>query len=487
MIKKIIVLAISFVLTLGSVVYTETTNATPVKYGTGNGTAKTIASVDELTTLINSLPTASVYEENADVTSAEGYENFKGITIIENSETSTYSNYRDNVRLDNNPDLPEDEIEYFYSRNHEYSNKRLEMYFDTTCIYYHSIGTMWTAVEYYNLDLEGYYAGNLSDLEIAKCNATDLDIEVYFSKDRTLMKINKNESYYQEAIWDGKYYASGLPKYKKVDAPSTDEDDEPSQNEIYQEIAMKAINDNLGVWVELDMNATGVDDMEPDYDAIQNMTPEQQEEYAMNLIIEGLLSELSYVQVESIKQANLVNYAYLTRLSSFLIESIDKPNYYEVQGPKYKLINSYKVNYWQCNRCDKEFDTYTTTCPDCKDSQIIENNRWLENAKYEYLNALRPDWNASKKENYNYSGNIELVLGANTTINQKISRSYSNSNSAFGRFKEEIESYSAIFNVDNTKVNALKGSKVKTLDETYGKSFRVAFEQLLAQQQGGNN
>lgn len=485
MIKKIVVLALSFVLSLGSFVYTEVSNADPVSYGSGNGTSRTIASVEELTELINSLPTATTYEENADVTQAEGYENFKGITIIENGETSNYKNYRGQVRLDNNPDLPEDEIEYFWSRDHEYSNKRLEMYYDTTCIYYHSIGTSWTATEYFNIDPEGYYAGNMSELEIAKAVATDFDVEIYYSKNRTLMKINKNETYYQEALPTES--PREFPRYKRVENPTNkDEDDEPTEQEIYQEIALKAINDNLGIWVELDMNATGVDDMEPDYDAIQNMTPEQQEEYMMNLMIQGLLSELSYQQVASIKQANLLNYAYLARLSAFLTNSIEKPNYYIVSGPKYKLDGTRYIQGSKCNNCSTEFENVVTTCPTCQDDgQIIPYSTFDDTAKFDYLGALMPTWHATPQSNYSYTGNLEFIIGQSSSIKQELERSYSKSGSLYGKFSESFTSHSTIFNVDNTKVNALKGSKVKSLDETYGKSFREAFEELK-EQQGGN-
>ncbi|MBR5439871.1 MAG: hypothetical protein IKV61_06645 [Clostridia bacterium] len=489
MIKKIIVLAISFVLTLGSVVYTETSNAESVTYGSGTGVSRTIASVDELTELINSLPDVTVYDEHANVTSAEGYENFKGITIIENGENSRYYSYEDKVRLDDNPDLAEDEIEYFYSRKHEYSNKRLEMYFDTTCIYYHSIGTTWNTTEYYKTNVEGFLNGNLSDLEIAKGYATDFDIEVFYSKDKVLMKINQNEQYYQEAVWDGKYRVSQFPQYKKAEEPASEEDDEPSDSEIYAEIGLKALNENLGVWVELDLNATGVDGMEPDQDAYENMTDEEKEEYAMNFMIQALISEISYVQVESIKQANAINYAYLSRLSSFIVENIENNKYWEVSGPKYKLVPTYSLDFWKCTQCSKVFETYTTNCPDCEDGgNVNEMSEWIYDARNSYINALRPDWNArvdSTSKN-TFGGELEIVVGSNSTINQKLRRTYSSGKSAFGKFEEEIRSYSTIFNVDNTAVNVLKNAKVKTLDETYGKSFRKSFEELRAQQ-GGNN
>ncbi len=481
MIKKIIVLAISFVLTLGSVVYTEVSTADPVTYGSGTGVSRTITSVDELTELINSLPNVSVYDEHADVTQAEGYENFKGITIIENGENSKYSNYRTNVRLDDDPDLEEDEIEYFYSRQHEYTNKRLEMYFDTNCIYYHSIGTIWNTVEYFNMDLEGYI-WNMSNLEIAKGTATDIDIEVFYSKDRTLMKINQNETYYQEALPTDTYRE--FPSYKKVEAPtSEDEDDKPTE----QEIALKAVNDNLGIWVELDMNATGIDDMEPDYDAIQNMTPEQQEEYMMNFMIQGLLSRLSREQVKSIKEANQKNYDYLASLSSFIVENIENEKYWEVNGPKYTFVPSYEVNGYKCSACQSTFDNLVADCPNCDyNTDVNYYSQWIDDARNAYVKALKSDWYYTIGiKNYSHNGELTLTLGPSTTIKQRLAYTYSADN-VINRRSEEITSYSTIFNVDNTEVKALKGAKVKSLDDTYGKSFREAFDALMAEQ-GGNN
>ncbi len=492
MIKKIIVLAISFVLTLGSVVYTETTNATPVKYGTGTGVSRTITSAEELAELMQSLPNYTIYDEYADVTEAEGYENFKGITIIENGEYNKYSNYVNNVRLDDNPDLPEDEIEYFYSRVHEHQNKRLEMYFDTTCIYYHSIGTTWTAVEYYKTNVEGFLNGNAYDLEIAKAYATDFDIEAYYSKDRVLMKINKNESYYLEAlpVESPKLYLS----YKRAEEPTSeddDDDDELSQNEIYQNIALEALGENLGVWVELDRSATGVDGMEPDNDAIQNMTPEQKEEYLMNFTIQALLSELSYVQINSINQANLQNYTYLTRLSTFITESIEKPGYYEVNGPKYSLNYSVPIpDGYRCNSCGVKFDQEKDSCP-CGSTDIIESTKSSPEPTYSYIRSII-GWPAYEGNNngYSYSGGLNFTVGANTTIEQKFGRNYSSSNYLPLKFEESVKSNSTILNVDNTAVNALKNSKVKTIDESFGKSFRKIFNDYKAQleaQQGGNN
>lgn len=492
MIKKIIVLAISFVLTLGSVVYTETTNATPVKYGTGTGVSRTITNAKELAELMQSLPNASIYDEYADVTQAEGYENFKGITIFENGVYNKYSNYVNNIRLDDNPDLPEEEIEYFYSRVHEHQNKRLEMYFDKNCVYYHSVGTTWTTVEYYKTNVEGFLSGNAYDLEIAKGYATDFDIEAYYSKDRVLMKINKNETYYQEAlpVESPKSYLS----YKRVEEPTSeddDEDDEPSDDEIYQDIALRALNDNLGVWVELDRSATGVDGMEPDYEAIQNMTKEQEEEYMMNFMIQALLSELSYAQINSLTNANLLNYTYLTKLSSFITESIEKPGYYEVNGPKYELKFSVPIpDGYRCNSCGVKFDQEKDSCP-CGSTDIIESTKSSQEPTYSYLRALM-GWPAYDGNNngYSYSGGLKFTVGPNTSIEQKFARNYSSQNYLSLKFEETTLSNSTILNVDNTAVQALKNAKVKSLDDSFGKSFRKIFNEYKAQleaQQGGNN
>ena len=486
MIKKIIVLAISFALTLGTVVYTGVTNADPVKYGSGTGVSRTITSAEELNELLKSLPDYTVYDENANVTNAEGFENFKGITIIENSERSEYLNYKTKIRLDDNPDLPEDQIEYFYKRDHIYENKRLEMYFATDCIYYHAIGTTWTGTEYYEYEDNYSLYGNLEKLEKAYCDATDFDIEVFYSKDKVLFKINKNDTYYQEAFVDGKYNSTGFPKYRKATKPTDDDEDEPSDTEIYKEIALSALEENLGVWVELDVNATGVDDMEPDMDAIENMTPEQQQEYAMNLIIEGLLSELSYQQVESIKAANANNYNYLNKLSTFLTESLAQDGWYEVENAKYKLNNwLLKQDGYVCENCQTKHDEFANQCSNCNNGIIVEFTYHTYDPQIKYIKTLINEDAHVQNSNYDYLSSLEFTYGLNNIIEQKIEKTYSVNNSPNSTRRTTWVSNTSIVNVDNTMVKALKNANVKTLDESYGKSFRKLFNEL-AKKQGGN-
>ena len=492
MIKKIIVLAISFVLTLGSVIYTGTTTDA-VSYGSGTGVSRTITSVDELTSLLSKLPDVSVYDENANVTNAEGYSDFKGITIVENGESSKYYNYKTGIRLDDNEDVPENEIEYFFSRKHDYTNKRLEMYFAVDCIYYHSIGTTWNTTEFYRYDLGSEYL-YMDSLKAASGYATDFDIEVFYSKDKILFKINKNERYYQEAVISDHQSGTGYPKYKKAEEPKDeDEDDEVSDEEMYAQLGLKALNENLGVWVELDREATGVDGMDPDFDSVENMTPEQQQEYMLNLIVSATLSELSYQQVESIKQANALNFAYLTRVASFINETITDSNYYEVNGGEYRLNNWYSIPGYRCTYCGAFYKNEVSSCskPKCSSGgnsdAIIESMENTYEPLYSYINALT-GWGASNGNNggYSYTASFQFGFGLNNTIKQRFGRNYNNSNYPSSRSEEEYVSNSTIYNVDNTVVNVLKKSKVKTLEETFGKSLRKSLSDLLSQQ-GGNN
>lgn len=484
MIKKIIVLAISFVLMLGSAIYTGV-STDAVSYGSGAGASRTITSVAELTSLISNLPNVSVYDENANVTDAEGYSDFKGVTIIENGEYSKYSNYKVNVTMGDTSDIPEEDIEYYVSREHTYKNQRLEMFFALDCIYYHSVGTEWTATEYYRSSKNPteFYA-SLDNLKIAKCDATDYDVEVYYSKDKVLFKINKYERYYQEAE-SAEYSSTNYPKYKVTEKP-TDEDYEPSELEIYGQLVVKAFSDNYGVWVELDREATGVDGMEPDYDAVENMTQEQQQEYMLNLMVTGLLSEYSYKQLNSIIETNAKNFNYLTRFASFVNETISKPGYYDIEGSKY-LFNSYMtIPGYRCNWCGQFYENQVSECGKCdnENSHIVPGEFGTSEPSYEYIRAMT-GWPAQQSSNGpSYYSKLQFTFGQNTRIEQEVSQT-SNSNYISSRYDEKIVSNSTILNVDNTIVKVLKKSKAKTLEEAFGKSLRKSLSALLSQQ-GGN-
>ena len=162
MVKKIVALSIAFVLMLAAPLYDVITAppASPVDFGAGDGTSLVIESPEKLNELLSNIPNIETYLETNDMTTVN--QNFKSFTMVEDGFSK--------------------QIQKFGSRETEtYTQHVLEMCFAVDALYYHAVGETRVTESLKNDD--GY-------VKSAERTTTEYDMEIYYSKDKVLLKLN---------------------------------------------------------------------------------------------------------------------------------------------------------------------------------------------------------------------------------------------------------------------------------------------------------
>ena len=455
MVKKIVVIAISFALALGSFIYGNVAGEA-VQFGAGTGVSKTIKSASELAEIISKVPTFDVYSENDDVSSVEGMEDFMGITVIESGYNSQYYNYSYGVKL---PEQDAEDETRYNKRMQTLINHRLEMSFAKNAVYYHSIGTKWEgATLYYEIDegnSESFYHDGLEYGERVK---TDYDVEIYHSKDKTLIKINSMVTVEQRST--GFDYQMGKDKW--VDYVEPVEDGEENPNEKYNKKMQKIVSDSYGKWILIEKEVFEPEEPAEPSEPQPELTPEQQLELEIDYLISEVKTQYMISQIESISAANSSNTAYLGRLSSFVAdysnatftEGDQSFGYFKKAGNNYELIPT---------RYIEGENGYTSYVPGDA-----------------YLNNVVPGFGAYHG-NDSYT-NVYLEFNVNSDLvicNQKLDQSTK-------YYSKKLDTNTSFMYVNNTVVNLSKTAKVYSFDELYGNPLRSLFREYFNERQGGN-
>ncbi len=480
MVKKIIVLAISLVLAIGSIVSYNVINDEVVEFGAGKGVSRTIKNVSELSEVMAKIPSFDMYSENDNVSTVEGNEDFKGVTVIETGYASKYSNYQLNVRL---PDSePEDEDRY-YTRVQNLKNHKLVMNFAPNAVYYHSIGTTWTATEYYNYEepSEGQtfnYSFYEGEFEVAYRTKTDYDVEIYHAKDRSMFKINSYVTVEQRA--------TSIEQTKLVYSnytPETDEEDDDSDEEFMNTLIdkmMKVRENSFGTWIEYPKTEEPGEGEEPvvpeDPSAgLEGLDPDSQEyqDAMMQIMIDMMVQEFSaeltniaYQDFITVQQAHASNKKYLNNLATYISANSSNGDYFKKTG-----------NYYTLNQ-----GKYVPAVLDPETSEVIEEGYYDYSVPDSYLTQVA-DITPLHGANTSCSVDFDFMVDSNLiSINQSVSTSTNYS-------ADIIETNTVIMNVDNTIVNLSNTAKIKSLDEAYVQPFNKIMNDManqIREQLGGN-
>lgn len=481
MVKKIVALAISLVLSIGALVSYNLTNNEAVEFGEGAGVSRTINNVSELSDVLSKIPSFEEYSENADISAVEGKEAFSGITVVETGYVSNYSGYR--RRIAQLPNTDSDGETLYKSRNQELKNHRLEMSFAKNAVYYHSIGTMWTATEYYvyeepqDTTITYTYSFYHDDFAVAYREKTDYDVEIYHAQDKSMFKINK----YETATQRSTKYEDG----KMVWADYAEEDDENENenvevdpmtqltNKLIEEM-LKIREDTYGVWIEYPRAEEGEGEpTEPDFEGVENMTEEQQKEFMINMMVQEFsaqLTNVAYQDLITVQQAHASNKAYLGGLSGYIATNASNPDYFTKKGNSYRLNGpKYVQPVYDPETGEQIEEGYT-------DYSVPDSYMAIVNVP-----AYHGDYGTTNT-NFDFNVGADMV-----SINQKVDVSTKQS-------RNEYNTNTTIMYIDNTVVNLSKNAKIKSLDDAYVKPFdkvirseiNKMYDQLQAQQ-GGND
>ncbi len=469
MVKKIIVLAISIVFAVGSLVSYNVVNDKTVEFGAGTGVSRTISSVSELSDVLSKIPSFEEYSENANISDAEGRGEFSGVTVIETGYSDVYNSYRTSVRV---PNQDEENETLYKSRNQSVRNHKLQMSFAPNAVYYHSIGAMWTATEYYlyyeEQETDSFYE---DDFSVAYRSKTDYDVEIYHANDKTMFKINSYVTVEQRAT----RYEQNRLVYTNY-TPETD-DDEPDADEQFMttlgDKMLQVREDSFGTWIEYPRAVEGEGEpTEPEdpFEGIEDMTEEQQMEVFINAMVQEFayqLTAVAYQDLETVQQAHTKNKEYLGGLAAYITSHASDSKYFKRSGDTYELKGP----------------EYVQEVRDPETNEIIEEGYTDYTVPSSYLADVAgiTAYNAS---GCGYNAELDFTIGSDlVSINQKVNTWTKGESNLY-------ETNTVIMNIDNTVVNLSKNAKTKTLDEVYVQPFTTAIRDLVTQmvqsQQGGN-
>jgi hypothetical protein len=374
MVKKIVALSIAFVLMLAAPLYDVITAppASPVDFGAGDGTSLVIESPEKLNELLSNIPNIETYLETNDMTTVN--QNFKSFTMVEDGFSK--------------------QIQKFGSRETEtYTQHVLEMCFAVDALYYHAVGTNRVTESVKNDD---------DYVTSAERTTTEYDMEIYYSKDKVLLKLNTID-YLEEEKKEGS--SSFTVK---------EDDKEPFSASAQMSFFKKC----AGKWLELKeytpeelSNKLGIS--AEDLSNPNNMSVDAQYSYAAYMYA----NEFANANIRAINQSNQMNVAYLAKLGGYIVE---------------KLQTSFTEN----------GDTY-----------YLKNDSASKN---EYANAII----GGNVFNENNNADIEAEFSVGST-ESSIYQQWELSN---GNNKVEMEATTTFKNLDNTVVN-LKEQKITTVYE----------------------
>ena len=286
MVKKIIALSIAFVLMLAAPMYDVITAppASPVNFGAGDGTSLVIESPEKLSELLSSIPSVETYLQTEDMTTV--IENFKSFTMTEDGFSKQTETYKMSTEI---------------KETETFTEHVLEMCFAVDALYYHAVGQTRVTNTLYNKNSDG----NKESFKSAERTTNDYDLEIYYSKDKVLLKFNELD-YVEEERIDSE---SDFTKVKEEDG------------EVFSISAqMSFLKKCKGKWLELKeyteeelAGKLGIDLANP-----ESMSEDAQIAYAAYMYA----NEFARVNVESINQSNQMNVAYLSKLGGYIVEKL---------------------------------------------------------------------------------------------------------------------------------------------------------------------
>lgn len=456
MIKKIILLVLSFSFSVTSVVYGTVTKADPVSSGTGTGTSVKIADKTALSKVMSQIPSYDDYTGEKSI--SELYPDFKPFTMVETGygeKTTDTPRRRTTVNGD--------EIEYvdLIERHVETTNHSLSISFTEDAVYYHSIGSKLSTNIYYeyeiNEDSGNYSFDTEEDFVDAERTVINFDAEIYHSKDATLIKYNKYETLKEFA--DTNRYQT--PLFKPAEEEVLTDEDEIMEKEM-QEKVEKIREDNYGVWLKLETYSD--EELEEKFGDLMNSdTPPSEENYEQlkNVMIDYMIYEtcnlVSKSEAESFAKANASNCAYLGILSDFITSDNENISF-EKNGNEYKLIPGKYVE---------------IVDPETNESYSV----YREVGTQAYTNAIFPQY--SNTEKYSSYVNFSYVVGSDVAV---VDQKAHYSDSDYGlHFSFDMDTVTNFFALDNTVAAIEKGAKVKTIEEAYGKGLREIYSEYMDQ------
>lgn len=459
MIKKIILLVLSFSFSVTSVVYGTVTKADPVSSGTGTGTSVKIENTSALSKVMSQIPSYDDYTGEKSI--SELYPDFKPFTMVETGYGSMTTE-----SVCSRSTVEDGEIEYvsLIQKNIETTNHSLSISFTEDAVYYHSIGSKLSTNIYYeyeiNEDSGNYRFDTQEDFVDAERTVINYDAEIYHSKDATLIKYNKYETLKEFA--DTNRYQT--PLFKPAEEEVLTDEDEIMQKEM-QEKVEKIREDNYGVWLKLETYSD--EELEEKFGDLMNSdTPPSEENYEQlkNVMIDYMIYEtcnlVSKSEAESFAKANASNCAYLGILSDFITSDNENVNF-EKNGNEYKLVNSKNV--------------------------LVGTDPETNQPVYEYVNVGEQAYISAifgnqynDDDHFGTNVNFSYVVGSDVAVVDQYAQWWTagDYNRGLGR-RFDMDTVTNFFALDNTVAAIEKNAKVKTIEEAYGKGLRAIYSEYM--------
>ena len=473
MIKKIILLVLSFAFTVTSVVYNGVTKADPVSSGKGTGVSTKIEDATALCGLMAQIPSFDDYSANESI--KETYPDFKSFTMIETGYGANKSESLVRREVENE----DGETEYVphVKKTTETTNHQLSISFTENAVYYHSIGSRITANEYYECETKtasatannpeytyytyrDYTYNEGSDFVDAERTVITFDAEIYHSKTQTLIKYNEYETVNEVATEIKQHKLNYVPAPEETDLDA----DELMEKEL-QEKVNKIRRDSYGVWLKLETYTE--EELSQKFGDMENPDPNTSQEAYIDKMIEYMVYEtcslVSEREAESFATANASNCAYLAALSSFLTSDEVTFEQHETAKNQYDLVTSEWV---ATGEVDEE-----TGEPEYEMEEV---------GLKAYISTILGS-TYTNENRYHFYGDLSYIFGSDVAvIDQKAQWNEQGSASNHHLTKEFIiDTITQFTAVDNTVAGLEKGARVKTVTEAYGKGLRAIYKDYM--------
>lgn len=441
MIKKIILLVLSFSFSVTSVVYGTVTKADPVSSGTGAGTSVKIADTSALSNVMSQIPSFDDY--TGEQTIREKYPDFKPFTMIETGYGEERKQSADSREIVEN-----DETKYIplIHENAVRKNHSLSISFTEEAVYYHSVGSLTTTNVYYELktgdspDKDYEYREFLD----ATRSTTNFDAEIYHSKNETLIKYNKWEIIEEVSDTLNQYES---PIFKAAPEKVLTDEDEIMEAEMAAK-AQKMREDNYGTWLKLEIYSE--EELAEKY---SNPPSEENTEaymdYMLDYMVDEICSQISIQERDSIVTANTSNCIYLGKLASFITSEDENVNF-KKEGNQYDLVLGKQVQ-----------------------TGVNEDG----SARYEYKEVGKEAYiatvfgNIYNGEGYSTNAQFSYVVGSDVAVVDQ-NASWGTSGSGTNRRQYQMDTITHFLALDNTVASLEKGAKVKTISQAFGNGLR---------------
>lgn len=440
MISKIIALAIALVLLVSAPIYSAVvTPATPVEFGAGNGTSATIENPQELSEIIASIPDINTYIGVENIT--EVNPDFRSLTMVESGYGKTTDPTKTTMKV-KDPDGIE-EYRPVYREDITMMSHTLEIAFGVNGVYYTCVGENTTETIIWEMSEHGNKENNIYS---AEKTTTSYAFELYYAKDTVLIKYNDYDITSAECGFENLHEYNGQITIPYVDVILTEEDDGYEEYKL-QNATVEALSQCFGKWMRVELPDENAVPEEPDWEAIGNMSEEDQLQYMIDMQVQMLVAEFSTVTIQSFTQTHAQNQQYLAGLGAFMLTGAEN---FKTLGNRHML-------------------------------------KTTDEARNAYLAAVIPG-NAIAF-NMNEWGSDVYFTTNDTTVDlvQIVSLS---PRTVEGRQMTDatavIETITTFKNVDNTVAN-LKDANIDTVYNVFKEPFGAMFREMMMEEEAENN